>query len=60
MQGGSLDVSGLKEEADCGEEVRDKWELGFGAFFSSVPQELMAIVAYRRWKQDCVPQRALL
>lgn len=28
-------------------------------FFSSFPQEFMAVLVYRRWKQDCMPQRAL-
>lgn len=28
-------------------------------FFSSFPQELMAVLVYWRWKQDCMPQRAL-
>lgn len=38
MQNGSLDVSGLKEEADCGEEVGDKWEPGLGFFFMFSPR----------------------
>lgn len=28
-------------------------------FFSSFPQELMAVLVYRRWKQDRMPQRAV-
>lgn len=57
-QGSSLDVSGLEEERLL---VGEGWEthMGTGIIFSSFPQELMAVLVCRGWKQDCVPQRAL-
>lgn len=57
-QGSSLDVSGLEEERLV---MGEGWEthMGTGIIFDYFPQEIMAVLVYRGWKQDCMPLRAL-